>query len=104
VAYSKGIILTGGQDRRVGIYTQNHAYHINSDFLVYCVGISPSSHIGVYSSGLAHDLQLFDTTNGKKLHKLIGHQATPNKILFVDETLLISTGDEYTIYFWDIGS
>jgi WD40 repeat protein len=90
VAYSNGIILTAGQDRRVGIYSEDaKPYHIKSDFLVYCVGLSPSGTTGVYSSGLDHDLQLFSTKNGRKTDRLIGHFATPNKIMFINETSLI---------------
>ena len=67
VAYSNGTIITAGQDRRVGVYRENKdAFHIKSNFLVYCVGLSPSGNIGVYSSGLKHDLQLFNTVNGHK--------------------------------------
>jgi len=100
VAYSKDVILTAGQDKRVGVYCNDEAFHIKSDFLVYCVGISPSGKIGAYSSGIAHDLQLFNTIDGSKTDRLKGHQATPNKIMFVDENTLISAGDEYIIYFW----
>ncbi len=100
VAYSKDVILTAGQDRRVGIYTDNNAFHLKSDFLVYCVGISPSAKIGIYSSGIEHDLQIFTTKDGKKTDRLIGHQATPTKIMFTTENTLITAGDEYTIYFW----
>ena len=100
VAYSKDVILTAGQDRRVGVYCNDEAFHIKSDFLVYCVGISPSGKTGVYSSGIEHDLQLFSTIDGSKTDRLRGHNATPNKIMFVDKNTLISAGDEYTIYFW----
>jgi len=100
VAYSKDIILTAGQDKRVGIYNNGDAFHIKNDFLVYCVGISPSARTGVYSSGIEHDLQLFSTIDGRKTDLLRGHHATPTKIMFVDENTLISAGDEYTIYFW----
>jgi len=100
VAYAQDIILTAGQDKRVGIYSKNNAFHIKSDFLVYCVGISPSAKKGIYSSGIEHDLQLFTTKDGKKTDRLVGHHATPTKVMFVDENTLISTGDEYTIYFW----
>ena len=103
VAYSNGIIITAGQDRRVGVYAENKKpYHIKSDFLVYCVGLSPSGRTGVYSSGLKHNLQLFNTDNGQKTDILIGHFATPNKIMFINETSLISTGDENRIFFWKI--
>ena len=103
VAYSNGIIITAGQDRRVGVYAENKKpYHIKSDFLVYCVGLSPSGRTGVYSSGLDHDLQLFNTENGQKKDILIGHFATPNKIMFINENALISAGDENRIFFWKI--
>jgi len=100
VAYAKDIILTAGQDKRVGIYSKEKAFHIKSDFLVYCVGISPSAKVGVYSSGIEHDLQLISTKDGKKTDRLVGHQATPTKVMFTTEKTLISAGDEYIIYFW----
>jgi WD40 repeat protein len=101
VAYNNGLIITAGQDRRVGVYPLNgQAYHIKSDFLVYCVGLSPSAATGVYSSGTEHHLQLFNTHTGNRTDRLIGHFATPNKIMFINEDSLISAGDENTIYFW----
>jgi len=102
VAYRNNILITAGQDRRVGVYSPTGAYHIKSNFLVYCVGISPSGKIGIYSSGTEHHLQLFHTHNAKKTDRLIGHQATPNKILFITENILISSGDEYRLYFWKL--
>jgi len=103
VAYANHIILTAGQDRRVGIYPEKgKAYHIKSNFLVYAVGLSPSGETGVYSSGFAHDLQLFKTKDGKKGDKLVGHYAIVNKILFVNETSIISAGDETRIFFWNL--
>ncbi|MEA3227694.1 MAG: nitrate reductase [Campylobacterota bacterium] len=51
IAYAKGVLVTAGQDRGVAVYQEGvKDYHIKSDFLVYCVGISPSSKVGVYSS------------------------------------------------------
>ncbi|RRS32640.1 MAG: nitrate reductase [Epsilonproteobacteria bacterium (ex Lamellibrachia satsuma)] len=103
VAYSNGVIITAGQDRRVGVYSENgKAYHIKSDFLVYSVGISPSGETGIYSSGIDHDLQLFHTKDGSKTDRLIGHYATPNKIMFINENALISAGDENRVFFWMI--
>jgi WD40 repeat protein len=105
VAYSNGTILTAGQDRRVGIYSlEKKAFHIKSDFLVYSVGLSPSGFTGVYSSGTEHNLQLFNTKSGKKGDVLVGHFATPNKILFINENAIISSGDENKIFFWQINS
>ena len=103
VAYANHTLVTAGQDRRVGVYRENgSAYHIKSDFLVYAVGISPSGKTAVYSSGFEHDLQLFNTANGKKGDRLVGHYAIPGKILFIDETSIISAGDEERIFFWKL--
>jgi len=103
VAYANGIIVTAGQDRRVGIYRKDgKAYHLNSDFLVYAVGLSPSGSTGAYSSGLEHYLQLFDTNTKKRGDRLVGHYAIPNKILFINETSVISSGDEDRIFFWKL--
>lgn len=102
VAYAKDIILTAGQDKRVGIYSKDNAFHIKSDFLVYAVGISPSAKLGIYASGVEHHLQLFTTKDGRKTDRLIGHHAIPNKIVFVSENTLVSAGNEYAIYFWRI--
>jgi len=103
VAYSNELLITAGQDRRIGVYPKNKkSYHIKSDFLVYCVGLSPSGKTGVYSSGINHDLQLFHTKDGSKGDRLIGHFAVPTKIMFINENALISAGDESTLFFWNI--
>jgi len=103
VAYANGTIITAGQDRRIGIYRKNKdAYHLKSDFLVYSVAISPSGERALYSSGIEHHLQLFNPDTGSMGDRLVGHRATPNKILFVTEKAIISAGDEETLYFWII--
>lgn len=64
----------------VGVYRENkEPYHIKSNFLVYSVGLSPSSETGVYSSGHDHHLQLFNTKDGSRTDSLVGHYATPTK-------------------------
>jgi len=103
VAYANDVIVTAGQDRRVGVYLKNdNSYHLKSDFLVYTVGLSPSGRTGAYSSGLEHYLQLFDTDSKRKGDRLVGHYAIPNKILFINETSVISSGDESKIFFWKL--
>ena len=103
VAYSKNTIITAGEDRRVGVYfPDGSSYHLNSNFLVYAVGLSPNAKIGVYSSGFNHNLQLFDIATKRKGDRLVGHYAIPNKILFINETSIISAGDEDKIFFWNL--
>jgi WD40 repeat protein len=101
VAYQNGNIITAGQDRRVGVYPQNaKPYAIKSNFLVYCVGLSPSGKLGVYSSNEENDLQLFNVESGKKLHILTGHESIPSTIRFFDEDGFFSAGYGNTIYYW----
>ncbi|MEA2110592.1 MAG: WD40 repeat domain-containing protein [Campylobacterota bacterium] len=103
VAYSSGVIITGGQDRKVGVYQLGKkAYHIKSDFLVYSVALSPSGKLGAYSSGADSKLQIFHTSDGRKTDCLIGHYAVVNTIKFMNEKELFSSGDEEDIFYWKL--
>lgn len=103
IAYKNGNIITAGEDRRVGVYPKNgKPYYIRSNFLVYCVALSPSGKTGIYSSGEDSDLQLFDVKTGNKTHKLIGHDAIPSTIKFFDEIGVFSAGYENNIYYWHV--
>ncbi len=103
LAFAKGVIITAGQDRRVGVYQDKiKDYHIKSDFLVYCVGITPSSKIGVYSSGEESHLQLFYTKTGVKLDKLVGHNKIVNQIKFINEKELFSSERSQYVYYWKL--
>ncbi|WP_457745764.1 WD40 repeat domain-containing protein [Sulfurimonas sp.] len=103
VAYANGVTVTAGQDRRVGVYHDNgDAYHLKSDFLVYCVGITPSGKTALYSSGENSSLQLFNTTTKQKLDRLVGHSGVINQIKFINENELFSSdGGEY-IFYWKL--
>lgn len=103
IALANGNIITGGKDRRVGVYQKDkEAYHIKSDFFVYSVSITPSGKFGIYSSGLNNDLQLFDIKTQRKIHKLIGHKAIPTTIKFINEKELFSSGYENKIFYWKL--
>ena len=101
VAYAKGVIITAGQDRRVAVYQEGEKdYHIKSDFLVYCVGITPSGKTGVYSSGEQSDLQLFNTKTKQKMDRLVGHQGIVGQIKFINEKELFSNERSRYVYYW----
>jgi len=101
VDYKNGNIITAGQDRRVGVYPKNRKpYYLKSDFLVYCVGLSPSGNIGVYSANEENDLQLFDIKSGAKTHILKGQESVPSTIKFFNEDGFFSAGYGYHIYYW----
>ena len=103
VAYGNGVIVTGGEDRRVGVYREGEkAYHLKTDFLVYAVGLSPNGKRGVYSDGEAQVLQLFDTKTKKKLDRLVGHKEIVHKIIFISDYALISSGEQNELFFWKL--
>lgn len=104
VAIANKTVITAGQDRRVGVYREGEKpYHLKSDFLVFCVGISPSGKTGVYSSGLADDLQLFNTYTKQKGDRLVGHSNVLIQIKFMNETMLFSSASDDKILFWNTG-
>ncbi|MCF6309188.1 MAG: nitrate reductase [Sulfurimonas sp.] len=103
VAYANDIIITAGQDRRVGVYQKDQdPYYIKSDFLVFCVGISPSGNIGVYSSGEENALQLFNTKTKNMYNRLIGHKKVINKIKFINEKEIFSSSRDKYILYWNL--
>ncbi len=103
LAYAKGVTITAGQDRRVGVYQNGKSdYHIKSTFLVYCVGITPSGKTGIYSSNEAGDLQLFETYTKRKTNILTGHTSTVNQIRFINEKELFSSEAGPYIYHWKL--
>ena len=103
LAFANGVIITAGQDRRVGVYQKGVSdYHIKSDFLVYCVGISPSGKTGVYSKGEQSDLQLFDTKSKRSLETLVGHSGIITQIKFINEKELFSSARDNYVYFWQL--
>ncbi len=103
IAQSNGIIITAGHDRRVGVYQKTgEPYYIKSDFLVFCVGISPSGETAIYSSGEESHLQLFNTKTKKMLDRLIAHNGIVNKITFINENELFSSQRGHYIYRWKL--
>jgi len=103
VAYRNGVVVTGGEDRRVAVYQKGKKpYHLKSDFLVYAVGLSPSGKVGVYSDGEEQVLQLFNTATKKKLDRLVGHKEIVRKIEFISETSLISSGEGQELFLWKL--
>jgi len=103
VAYNNGVIITGGQDRRVGIYgATSKNYYLKSNFMVYCVGLSPNGDTGIYSSGEENNLQIFNTRTKALGDKLIAHKTPIKQIKFINDKELFSVGNRKDIYYWRI--
>ncbi|MEA2100777.1 MAG: hypothetical protein U9P72_11680 [Campylobacterota bacterium] len=103
VAYNDGVIISGGQDRKVGVYgATKEDYYIKSDFMVYCVGVSPDGNTGIYSSGEENNLQLFNTRTKQKGDILVAHKTPINQIKFINNNELFSIGNRHDIFYWKI--
>ncbi len=103
--YKNGVVISGGKDRRVGVYQKNsNPYYLKSNFLVYAVGLSPSGLTGAYSSGFDNDIQLFEIKSKRKKELLVGHKSVINKIIFVSENQLFSSAYENKILFWNLNN
>jgi len=103
VAHNNGVIITAGQDRRVAVYQEGQEdYYIKSDFLVYCVGLSPSAKTAVYTSGEENYLQLFNPKTKEHGNRLIGHNKSVNQIKFINEKELFTSEGRRDIFYWKL--
>lgn len=103
VDFKNNVIIGAGQDRRVSVYQNiNSSYYLQSDFLVYSVGLSPSGKLGAYQKNEENEIAIFDIESKNILKTLPGHQTTLTKLLFISESELISSSDDPEILFWKL--
>jgi len=102
--YKQDMIITAGQDRRLGIYNTRTGsrYYLHADFLIYSVGLSPSGKLGAYAATEQNDIFVFNTATKQKLYTLQGQKSTLTKIYFIDEKSLITTSEDPKILFWKL--
>ncbi len=104
LAFAKGTLVSGGHDRKVGVYTKDKKpYYLKSDFPVFCVGISPDGTIGLYSSGDDQAIQLFDIESGRMGERLVGHRSMINRIKFISDRIFLSSERGPRVLLWHIG-
>ncbi|WP_457749185.1 WD40 repeat domain-containing protein [Sulfurimonas sp.] len=87
IDFKGDIVLTGGQDRRAGVYNLKNgdAYYKASQFFVYGVGLSPSGKIAAYSSDINNDVEVFNTNTKEVLRKYKANKMIVNSIYFINE-------------------
>ena len=87
IDFKGDVVLTGGQDRRAGVYNikSGDAYYKKSQFFVYGVGLSPSGRIAAYSSDINNDIELFYTGSREVLGKYKANKMIVNSIYFINE-------------------
>lgn len=100
LAFFNGKIIGAGQDRRVCVYGGSSAYHMESSFLVYSVGLSPDGAWGAFADGEENDIKIFNTSSKSEKCLLTGQKSTLTQIKFVEENYIISSSDDPEIMIW----
>jgi len=104
IDYKQGVIATAGQDRRVAIYVPkfNSSYHIQANFIVYSVGLSPSGKIVAYASDENNNLTLQNTITKSIIGRFTGNSITLSNIVFINENEFLVASNSPTINVYKI--
>ena len=104
IVYNNGIVITAGQDRRVGVYNTitSDNYFLQEGFLVYSVGLNSDGSVGAYSASEDNNISIFETFSKRKTHVLSGHSSVVTKMAFIDDNTFVSTGDDRYLIIWKI--
>lgn len=97
IDYKNSLIVTAGQDRKIGVYSQtlNSAYSLESQFLVYSIGLSPSASLAGYSYDENNNIAVFNTTTKTQIGLFGGNKTTISNIVFIDEKeFLVSSNNK----------
>jgi len=103
VDYKNGVIAIASKDRRCGIYKEDGslAYHKDSNFLIYSVGLSPDGKFCAYPSDEKNNITVFNVDTKEDLHKLQGSKSPVSNILFLDDYHIV-TSNNNKIKFWSL--
>ncbi|NPA73758.1 MAG: WD40 repeat domain-containing protein [Epsilonproteobacteria bacterium] len=103
VDYKSGVIAIASKDRRCGIYKEDGslAYHKESNFLVYSVGLSPSGKLCAYPSDNKNTISIFDVDSRENQYKLVNIESPVSNIVFLDDDHIV-TSNNNKIKFWSL--
>ena len=104
LSFKKGTILSGGQDRQVGVYDVQSGSHrsIKSNFLVYAVDLSPDAKMAAFCYDENNEIAIFSIDDLDMKYLLKGAKSTLNTIVFIDKNTLISSSDDSFILVWKL--
>ena len=102
IAYKNGVMISGGTDRIVGIFSAGTLKKINTGFLVYGVGLSSDGKIAAYMSDEMSDVNLVDSTSLENIAMLKTGQSTINSIVFISDNEVVTSAYEKKILFWRV--
>lgn len=99
IDWKKDLIVTGGKDRKVGIYHTNRAEGVEKQysFFIYSVGISPSAkYVGV-SVDDKNNVVVFDSKTKEDKYRLIKNKSKISAIIFLDENRVLVASNDVSI-------
>ena len=102
IAYTNGVMISGGTDRIVGIFSAGTLKKINTGFLVYGVGLSSDGKIAAYMSDEMSDVNLVDSASLENIAMLKTGQSTINSIVFISDNEVVTSAYEKKILFWRV--
>lgn len=99
-----GFIVTAGQDRRAIIYPLDGKHYTRFDgtFLIYSAAMSPNATRMAAAMDEDNMISLFDVAKQSKIASAKGHNATLNRIVFINEKRFVSSADENKIIIWEL--
>lgn len=104
VDFKNNIFITGGKDEQTVIhYLDNREpYSMKSNFQVYSVALSPLAKFGAFLYNEKGDIYIFDISNRQKIGILDGEQENISKIVFKDESHIVSASRNKFIKIWNL--
>jgi len=97
--WKKDLIVTGGKDRKVGIYatTSGVVSQKEYSFFIYSVGISPDAKAVAISVDDKNNVVVFDRDTKEEKYKLVGNKSKISAIIFIDEKRLLVASNDTTV-------
>ncbi|MCE3038161.1 WD40 repeat domain-containing protein [Helicobacter anatolicus] len=105
IATTDNILITGGQDRQVGIYhfgsnaNLQQISSIKNNFLIYAVGIAQNGKNFAYLKNENGEIALINMQNKKEFLTLTNLNAIANTILFYNDFIIVGCDNRFIYFF-----
>ena len=103
IDWKKNIIITGGKDKKVGLYDANSfsTYEKAYNFFIYSVALSSDAKTAAASFNDKNDVALFDVASKANKGKLVKNSSKTVSILFINdnkEVIVAANNDKINLY------
>ena len=102
--FKSDIILTGGKDRRTGVYNivAGTSYYFQNDFLILCVALSPEGKYGAFMSSEKGSFTIFDILTKEILIVSDDNEAPLSDLIFLDKDIVLSANERAKLSLWKL--